>query len=168
LQGAGEETLQELSHASTLEGKVATLKCELRLKERKAAQHKADLTLGKRFLRSAMREVNELDPDFELGVAEPNNDPAVAIPELVRHVRSLNSVQNSCANVCDVARHRASALACHIRLDGVFSLDTAETKAALGITQAAADSAKQDAEEAHDTYLAALDKRSRTDGGDGA
>jgi hypothetical protein len=124
------------------------LKCELRLKERKAAQHKADLTLGKRFLRSAMREVNELDLDFELGVAEPNNDPAVAIPELVRHVRSLNSVQNSCANVCDVARHRASALACHIRLDGVFSLDTAETKAALGITQAAADSAKQDAEDA--------------------
>ena len=143
------KTLEEaLSHASTLEGNVATLQGELRRKKRKSTRKRAEITVQKRILRKRMRAVNDLDLDYELGVAEPNNDPAVALPELVRHVRSLNSVQGTQEHVCKMARLRATSLLNHLDLDRMFSVSTAETKAELAITQAAADSAKQDAEDA--------------------
>ncbi|MCF8135483.1 MAG: hypothetical protein K9J32_08365 [Synechococcus lacustris] len=47
-----------------------------------------------------------------------------------------------------MARLRATSLLNHLDLDRMFSVSTAETKAELAITQAAADSAKKDAEEA--------------------
>jgi len=144
-------TLEEaLRHASTLEGKVATLQGELRRKERKSTRKRAQITVQKRVLRNKMRRVNDLDLDYELGFAETRSseNPAVAIPELVRHVRSLNSVQETQAHVCQMARLRATAFLTHLDLGCMYSMNTEETKAELAITQAAADSAKKDAEEA--------------------
>jgi hypothetical protein len=140
--------MEPLSHASTLSLNVATLQGELRQKERKSTRERAGLTVRKRVLRQRMRTVNELDLDYELGFAEtPSNNPAVAIPELVRHVNSLKSVQRTHARVFSMARLRASSLLSHINVCCNYSLATAVTKEELCITQAAADSAKKDAEE---------------------
>ena len=155
--------MEPLSHASTLEEKVATLQGELRQKERLSTRERADITVRKRVFRQRMRTVNELDLDYKLGFAEtPSDNPAEAIPELVRHVNSLKNVQRTHADVFAMAGLRARSLSIHMELCGIRSLSAAITKEELYITQAAADSAKKDAEEAVPR------KRSRTDSGDGA